>query len=183
MKSIYVGEVTKILGISKTKVVELIEEGLIEFSQASPSSRRIFKKEDILSFAKSERYKSLRKNRKILAYVRCNTKKEERRVLQKIKLYCNEENWKLSAITQLNKGVKDTNNLAFNSAVKSFRSNKVQGLIYFGGTEDVKNLVKIFQALPDLTILNAETDLNINSQIKEVTASGILRAKAAFAYS
>lgn len=178
-KGIYIKEVAQILAVSTNKANQLANEGKIPYHQAG-NSRRIFDRETVLELAKSLEFKALRRSKKVLVYARCRTKKEERSALQKIKLHCQQNNWKPTIISQLDRGESSTQ--AYNRAVKYFRTGS-QALIVAGTTRDLEELTKMFSAV-GLDTLSFERDIKDQKvvAIETVMDSGITRTKSAFVY-
>ncbi len=156
---LYLRGVMDILGLSESSINKLVNEGHLTYVK-NGSRKRVFCKSDVQEFKKnSPVYKTLTKQ-KVIVYLSCDTQAQEREFRRKAKQYCLENNYKANIISR-----QDSYNNGYKIAINYiFDMTGITGLIYFGFTDDVEKLKKIFQSNENAFVLNIneiEKDKNI----------------------
>ena len=143
---IYLRGVMNILNLSESAVNKLVDEGYLKFTRKGSKGKRVFDKASIEEFKTSPVYQSFKKQ-KVLAYLRCNTKEQERMMKRRVRQYCKENNLKANIIAQLNEGTKGISQQTYITTINYiFEQTGIAGLIFYGQTDDTKEITKIFQA-------------------------------------
>jgi hypothetical protein len=168
MGTIYSGEAAKLLNVCASKLNEWAEQGLISSVKLTATSRRSFDRDEILNFKQSPAYLAIGKG-KALAFICANTQQEEKLLTRNVNQYCEKLNLKVIIIAQLNKGHNELNNEAYSRAVNLFHDMQISTFIHAGDTRDIRELTRMFGAVSAIKVLNAKTDLKLE------TKSNVLR--------
>lgn len=176
-KGLYLRGVMDLLGLSESAINKLVEDKHIRYNKTGVNGKRVFERQEIQNFKSTSQYKSLKKQ-KVLVYLRCTSKAQERTTKRKIEQYCKHNNYKANIVSQLDRGRQEISQQSYRSAINYiFEQTNITGLIYQGQTEDVGELKKIFQmregifcyCSSQLTIDDSEPEANLRSKEQFVT--------------
>ena len=143
---IYLRGVMNILNLSESAVNKLVEEGYLTYTKRGSKGKRVFDKALVQEFKRDPAYQSLKKQT-VLVYLRCETEEQERMMKRKVERYCKKNNFKANIIAQLNKGIKEISQQSYKLTINYiFEHTGIAGLIFYGRTDDTKEIKKIFQA-------------------------------------
>lgn len=143
---IYLRSVMNILNLSESAINKLVDDGYLKFTRKSSKGKRVFDKALVQKFKTDPVYQSLKKQT-VLVYLRCNTREQERMMKQKVQQYCKENNLKANIVAQLNQGIKEISQQSYKTTINYiFEHTGIAGLIFYGNTDDTKEITKIFQA-------------------------------------
>ncbi|PSB05977.1 hypothetical protein C7B62_24020 [Pleurocapsa sp. CCALA 161] len=157
-----------LLGLSESAVNKLVDDGHISFNRIGTNGKRVFNKNTVQEFKSSPAYRSLKKQ-SIVVYLRCTTKEQEKTLRCKVNQYCKQNNFKANIISQLDRGRQEIAQESYRKAINYiFDSSGISGLIYFGDTNDVLELRKIFQLREGTFVYGAqEIELKTPFLVKE----------------
>lgn len=75
------------------------------------------------------------------------TEEQERIMKRKVEQYCKKKNFKANTIAQLNQGIKEISQQSYRAIINYiFEHTGIAGLIFYGHTDDINEIKKIFQA-------------------------------------
>lgn len=167
-EGLYLRGVMDILGLSESAINKLVNDGHISYVQTG-SSKRVFHKTEIQEFKRnSPIYRSLTKQ-KVIIYLRCSTRGEERQIRRKAEQYCKQNNLKANIVSELDRGKQEVSQESYSSAINYiFQQIGIAGLLYFGNTSDIFELKKNFQSNQDAFVCNInEINLTEENQIAD----------------
>ena len=145
-EGIYLRSVMDILNLSESAVNKLVDDGYLKFTRRSSKGKRVFDKALVQKFKTDPVYQSLKKQI-VLVYLRCNTREQERMMKRKVQQYCKENNFKANIVAQLNQGIKEISQQSYRATINYILEHTgIAGLIFYGDTDDTKEITKIFQA-------------------------------------
>ncbi|NJK57480.1 MAG: hypothetical protein HC939_16465 [Pleurocapsa sp. SU_5_0] len=143
---IYLRGVMNILNLSESAVNKLVDEGYLTFTKRGPKGKRVFDKALVQELKRNPVYQSLKKQT-VLVYLRCDTEEQERIMKRKVEQYCKKNNLKANIIAQLNQGIKEISQQSYRAIINYiFEHTGIAGLIFYGHTDDINEIKKIFQA-------------------------------------
>ena len=143
---IYLRGVMNILNLSESAVNKLVDEGYLTFTKRGPKGKRVFDKALVQELKRNPVYQSLKKQT-VLVYLRCDTEEQERIMKRKVEQYCKKNNLKANIIAQLNEGIKEISQQSYRAIINYiFEHTGIAGLIFYGHTDDINEIKKIFQA-------------------------------------
>lgn len=143
---IYLRSVMDILNLSESAVNKLVDDGYLKFTRRGSKGKRVFDKAQVQKFKTDPIYQSLKKQT-VLVYLRCNTREQERMMKRKVQRYCKENNFKANIVAQLNQGIKEISQQSYRATINYILEHTgIAGLIFYGDTDDTKEITKIFQA-------------------------------------
>ena len=161
---IYLRGVMNILNLSESAVNKLVEEGYLTYTKKGAKGKRVFDKALVQKFKRAPAYQSLKKQT-VLVYLRCETEEQERMMKRKVEQYCKKNNFKANIIAQLNQGIKEISQQSYKLTINYiFEHTGIAGLIFYGRTDDTKEIKKIFQAREEVFSYCIK-DLDANLQI------------------
>lgn len=178
-KGLYLRGVMDLLGLSESAINKLVEDNHIRYKKTGANGKRVFDRQEIQNFKSTSQYRSLKKQ-KVLVYLRCTSKAQERTVTRKIEEYCKCNNLKANIISQLDRERQEIFQQNYRSAINYiFEQTNIAGLIYQGQTKDVDELKKIFQIRKEvfcyscnqLTIAVSESETNLTSTREQFVAT------------
>jgi hypothetical protein len=167
-KGLYLRGVMDLLSLSESAVNKLVDDGHISFNRIGTNGKRVFNKNAVQEFKSSPVYRSLKKQ-SIIVYLRCTTKGQEKTLRYKVEQYCKQNNFKANIISQLDLGRQEITQESYRMAINYiFDSSGISGLIYFGDTDDVIQLKKIFQLREGTFVYGAqEIEIQTSSLVNE----------------
>lgn len=167
-KGLYLRGVMDLLSLSESAVNKLVDDGHIGFNRIGTNGKRVFNRNAVQEFKSSPVYRSLKKQ-SIIVYLRCATKGQEKTVRYKVEQYCKQNNFKANIISQLDRGRQEITQESYRMAINYiFDSLGISGLIYFGHTDDVIQLKKIFQLREGTFVYSAqEIEIQTSSLVNE----------------
>ena len=178
-KGLYLRGVMDLLGLSESAINKLVEDNHIRYKKTKANGKRVFDRQEIQNFKSTSQYRSLKKQ-KVLVYLRCTSKAQERTATRKIEEYCKCNNLKANIISQLDRERQEIFQQNYRSAINYiFEQTNIAGLIYQGQTKDVDELKKIFQIRKEvfcyscnqLTIAVSESKINLTSTREQFVAT------------
>lgn len=173
-RGLYLRGVMDLLGLSESAINKLVNDGHISFNRIGTNGKRVFNKNTVQEFKSSPIYRSLKKQ-SIFVYLCCTTKEQEETVRRKVEQYCKQNNFKANIISQLDRGRQEITQESYKMAINYiFDSSGISGLIYFGDTDDVLQLKKIFQLREGTFVYGAQeielkTSLLVNEDIEKLS--------------
>ncbi|NJK58193.1 MAG: hypothetical protein HC939_20525 [Pleurocapsa sp. SU_5_0] len=173
-RGLYLRGVMDLLGLSESAVNKLVDDGHISFNRIGTNGKRVFNKNTVQEFKTSPIYRSLKKQ-SIVVYLRCTTKEQEKTLRCKVNQYCKQNNFKANIISQLDRGRQEITQESYKMAINYiFDSSRISGLIYFGHTDDVLQLKKIFQLREEAFVYDAQeikiqTSSLVNEDLEKLT--------------
>ena len=178
-KGLYLRGVMDLLGLSESAINKLVEDNHIRYKKTGANGKRVFDRQEIQNFKSTWQYKSLTKQ-KVLVYLRCTSKAEERIAKQKIEKYCKYNNLKANIISQLDRKGQNIFHQSYRFAINYiFEQTNIAGLIYQGQTKDVDELKRIFQVREEvfcyscnqLTIAGSKSETSLRSTKEQLVAT------------
>ncbi|MDJ0572335.1 MAG: hypothetical protein QNJ53_25285 [Pleurocapsa sp. MO_192.B19] len=164
-----------ILNLSESAVNKLVDDGYLKFTRRGSKGKRVFDKGNVQKFQSDPVYQSLKKQT-VLVYLRCNTIEQERMMKRKVQQYCRKNNLKANIIAQLNQGIKEISQQSYRTTINYiFENTGIAGLIFYGQTDDIKEIKKIFQAREEVFCYCVQDlDMSLKNNLLENNENNIV---------